>query len=139
MPDGTEAIEDDEILYRRIPVSQNLYNPDQDPPLSPVAFGPRKYDVDGISLSRGKYRNVEDVGRERDGRKYYVAVMRAGDVASRGIEAVPDPIKDHADLDDDPGHVIVPKMNYQNRKEDFCREWKNMLATELCLRVEGPF
>lgn len=139
MPDGTEAIEDDEILYRRIPVSQNWYNPGQDPPLSPEAFKPNRHDLNGISLSRGKYDSIEDVGCEREGRKYFVAVIRAGDLTGKGIEVVPDPIKDHPGIDDDLGHVMIPKMNYVDRKEDLCREWKNVLATELCLRVEGPF
>lgn len=139
MLDGTEAIEDDELLYRRIPASQNWYNPDQDPPLSPEAFKPTKYDDDGISFSRAKYSSIEDVGREKEGRKYYVAVIRAGDIASIGIQVVPDPISNDPTLGDDPGHAIIPRMNFENRKEDSCREWKNVLATKLCLRVEGPF
>ena len=139
MPDGTEAIEDNEILYRRIPVSQEWYRPAQDPPLSKRAFRPRPEDIEGLSLSRAKYNNIEQYGRERNGRKYYVACLRAGDLREKGIRVVPDPIIDRAQLEDDIGHVLIPALDYDSRKNGSSEDIQIALATELYLSIEGPF
>ncbi len=55
MSDGTEPIDDMEILYRRIPVSQGYYDPKVDSKPSPLAFKPTKSDTTGLSLYRAKY------------------------------------------------------------------------------------
>lgn len=139
MPDGTEAISDDELLYRRIPVSQEWYSLSHNPPLSPKAFRPRADDTHGLSLSRAKYHRIDEFGRARGERTFYVAVLRAGDLRDRGIQVVPDPIVDHPNLDDDRGHTLIPDMTYTSRKDDWCLEWQLALATELTLEVKGPF
>ena len=140
-PDGIEPIADDELLFRRIPVSTGWHGPESDSPLSPEAFRPIRYDVTGISLYRGgeDYPSIEEVGRSQAGKRpgerrtFYVAVLRAGDLRKAGLEAVPRP------RPDEPGHAEIPSLNYENRKTQRALETKNRLALELCLRVEGPF
>ena len=133
-PDGSEPINDDEILYRRIPVSQDWYDPRRDERPSPEAFRPQEYDTTGISLSRNaEYKTIEAAGRGRSRKGYYVAEVRAGELRKHGIEVVPRPEPD------DPGHVEIPAMNYAARKSDLVEGWKVLLAEELCLSVHGPF
>ena len=117
IPDESAPIDDDEILYRRIPAALNLYDPNAEPRLLPDAFRPNQNDTTGLSVYRARYRAIEDVARGREGKKYYVAVLRAGDL----------------------GHAELPGLTYQDRKSDEALEWKALLAQQLCLRVEGPF
>ena len=131
--DGTEPIDDDEFLYRRIPVSQNWYDPQVDSRPSPEAFRPTQFDKTGLSLSRGKYKSIEDAARGMEGKKYYIAILRAGDLRAIGIPVEPRP------QPNDPGHAEIPGLTYDNRKTDRALEWKVLLAQQLCLRVEGPF
>ena len=78
MPDGLEPIADDELLYRRIPVVH--FEADTNKP-SYLAFGPRKEDVTGLSLSRAKYKTVQQAAWcPRPNTTFYVAVLRAGRV-----------------------------------------------------------
>lgn len=127
--DGTEPVADDELLYRRIPVSQGWYTKSG---LSPVAFEPRKKETTGISFSRDKYKSIQEAakGKSRDG--YYVAVLRTGDLRKHGIEVVRRPVPG------DPGHVEVPDLTCHNRLTQEALE-RTLLLTKLCLRVEGPF
>ena len=133
IPDESAPIDDDEILYRRIPAALNLYDPNAEPRLLPDAFRPNQNDTTGLSVYRARYRAIEDVARGREGKKYYVAVLRAGDLRAQGIAVVPRP------LEGDPGHAELPGLTYQDRKSDEALEWKALLAQQLCLRVEGPF
>lgn len=128
--DGTEPIANAELLYRRIPVSMGWVAGNT---LSPEAFRARPEDVTGISLSRAKYASVEHAARGPSLHGYYVAVLRAGDLRSVGIDPSPDP------LPDDPGHAEISSLTYANRKSDAAIEQRNRLAGPLCLRVEGPF
>jgi hypothetical protein len=130
---GTEPILDDELLYRRIPESTGWYAPSLKPFLSPEAFRPNAEDVTGLSVSRATYKTIEDAARGREGKSYYVAVVRAGDLRSRGIRVEPRPHK--GDL----GHAELPDMTYESRHSNQVIEWKTVLAHQLCLRVEGPF
>jgi hypothetical protein len=131
--DGTEPIEDDEELYRRIPASTNWYDPDKQPCLSPHAFRPNKNDGTGISIHRAKYKSAEEAARGRRGKTYFVAVLRAGDLREHGIEVLARP------QEGDPGHAEIPCLNYTQRREKKALESKDLLAYELTIRVEGPF
>jgi hypothetical protein len=133
LPDETEPITDDELLYRRIPAALNLYDPHAKPHLLPDAFRPNQNDVTGLSVYRAKFKSVEEAAQGREGKSYYVAVLRTGDLRARGIEVVPRPIAG------DPGHAEIPGLTYQNRKTDQALEWKLLLAQQLCLRVDAPF
>jgi len=131
--DGTEPIDDAEFLYRRVPDSQRWYDPKTHPQLSPEAFRPQRHDLTGISLYRDRYKAIEDAAKGREGKRYYVAVLRAGDLRAGGIEVVPRP------CENDPGHVEIPGLNYEARKTQQVREWKVRLAHNLTLEVRGPF
>jgi hypothetical protein len=129
--DGGEPITDDELIYRRIPVSTGWYSPETG--LKPEAFAPHKVaDITGVSISRAKYKSVAEAARGRPGKSYYVAVLRAGDLREREIAVEPQP------LPGDPGHAELPDLTSSNRKTDQTIERQRLLAS-LCLRVEGPF
>src|SRR5438105_3323919 len=104
--DGTEPIADDELLYRRIPVSKDWYTPDG---LSPEAFHPREDETAGISVYRAKYKSIEEAAKGKGKRGYYVAVLRAGDLRQHGIDILPRPTPD------DPGHAELPDLTSQHR------------------------
>jgi hypothetical protein len=130
--DGTEAIEDSEVVFRRVPVSQGWCDAAVQPHLSHLAFAPTKYDVTGISLSRAKYKTVEQAAAGSSRQGYYVALLKAGDLRSKGIDVVPKP------LPDDPGHCEIPSLIYQNRRTDPSIETTVQLAL-LVIDVKGPF
>ena len=131
MADGTEPIDDDELLYRRVPIVH--FNQSNDPKPTPEAFRPHANDTTGLSIYRAKYKGVEQVAQSPREQRYYVAVFRAGDLRACGIAVEPRP------KPDDPGHAELPGLTYEHRKDDSVLEWKVFLAQKLCLRVEGPF
>jgi hypothetical protein len=125
---GTDPIADEELLFRRIPVSMGWYAEGR---LSPEAFGPRKDETTGISVYRAMYKSIDEVAMGKSRKGYYVAVLRTGDLRNNGIEVVQTP-------PDDPGHAELPDLNANNRREDATLE-RQRLLTELCISVEGPF
>lgn len=133
MSDGSEPIADHEILYRRIPAASGFYDPLVDPNPSPLAFRPTKQDTTGVSLARAKYTDLEQAGRGREGKQYYVALLRAGELRRLGIDVAARP------LEDDPGHCEIAELTFANRKAMPFAEWQALLAEQLCLRIEGPF
>jgi hypothetical protein len=132
MADGTEPITDDELLYRRIPVSPGWYNPGSSLPPSPLAFRPRMSDLTGLSVHRAKYRSARSVAENARGSRYFVAVLGASDLRETGIEVVPRP------LPGDPGHAELPALRSDNRKNTECLELQQAL-TLLCISIEGPY
>ena len=126
--DGKEPIEDDELLYRRVPTVHYSSG------LSPEAFAPHKTnDTDGLSLTRAKYNSLDDAAKGRPGKEYYVAVFRASDLRDIvNVQIEPDP-QPH-----DSGHVLIPEMNSDNRKAQETAERKLAMKV-VCLRIEGPF
>ena len=128
---GTEPIEDTELLFRRVRL--DLYDATRDSKLSPHAFRPVESDSQGLSIYRAKYISAENTARNDRGKRYFIAVLRAGDLRAKGIEVVPRPSQE------DPGHAELPGLRYENRREVHAEEWQEVLANELCLRVEGPF
>lgn len=129
-PDGTEPIADDELLYRRIPESTGWWDGGQ---LDRIAFNPRKDDTTGLSVSRAKYTTIEQAAQGREGKRYFVAVLRAGDLRAHGISVEPAP------LPGDPGHAEITSIRHEKPKSDRTQNQMMLLATALCLRVEGPF
>ena len=129
MNDGTEPISDDELLYRRVPLT--WYSPQNG--LDAQAFAPHKtLDTTGLSMARAKYKSKEEVAAGQPGKSYYVAVLRAGDVRKAQIEPVPRPEPN------DPGHSELPDLNSQNRKSDRTQGLQRILVA-ITLSVEGPF
>ncbi|MDY7009862.1 MAG: hypothetical protein SVV80_03830 [Planctomycetota bacterium] len=131
MGDGSEPMEDDEYLYRRILLQ--YFNPSQGSEPSPKAFRPRKHDETGLSVFRAKYVTPEQVAQNDRGKRYYVARLRAGDLRDNGIKVVPR-IEGH-----EPGHAELPDLTYDNRSTDVGEEAQQLLARRLCLEVLGPF
>ncbi len=133
MGEGCAAgpIGDDEILFRRIPMSMEWYEP-QEQVVHEDAFLPTKADGDGLSLMRAKFCPLEELAaRGRPGKQYYVACLRAGDIRAQGIEPKADP------QPDDPGHALLPQMTRDNRKDDDTLERARILA-RLVTEVRGP-
>jgi hypothetical protein len=128
--DGTEPVEDDELIYRRIP--EVWCDPDTRQ-LDDQAFAPHKTnDVAGLSLSRAKYKTIEEAAKGWPGKTYYVAILKAKDLRANDIAIESRP------LHDDPGHIELPSLNSKNRRDSRVLELQAMLA-ELTLSVEGPF
>lgn len=132
-PDGTESVDDDEFLHRKIPAKLPWYDSTKIPPVSSYAFNPRENDTTGLSLDRAKYRSVEESAEGQSAAGYYVAILRAGDLRAHGMEVVPRP------LPENPGHAEIVGLTYQDRKTDQCREWMKYLAEKLTRDVAGPF
>ena len=126
---GTEPVADNELLYRRIPVSRGWYS---EGILSPEAFDPLPGEATGISVYRAKYKSLEEAARGKSKKGYFVAQFRAGDLRMHGIEVEPRPEPD------DPGHAELPGLTCWNRLEPEALERKLRLA-RLPLRVYGPF
>lgn len=128
---GHEPVEDDELLYRRIPVSMKWYDPATG--VSPEAFDPHKdRDTTGISVFRAKHTSIERAAAGQGKKGYYVALLKAGDLLSAGIQVEPRP-----ELDD-PGHAELPQLTSTTRAHSSALELRQRL-TSLVLRVEGPF
>ena len=127
--DGTEPVADEELLYRRIPVSTGWYS---SAGLSPEAFDPRKDEISGLSVYRAKYKNLEEVAKGKGKQGYFVAVLRAGDLRKLGIDVDPKPGLD------DPGHAELPGLTCLNRSEPITQERKLLLARS-ALEIRGPF
>lgn len=136
MDSGQEPIADDELLYRRIPASTGWYDSDTDT-LKPEAFGPHKTaDVTGLSVSRAKYKSIEETARSpRPGKSYYVAILKAAELKRAEIQIVPRPETPDGY---DPAHAELPDLNSSNRKVDKTLELQRTLVS-LCVAVEGPF
>lgn len=131
---GTEPIHDDELLYRRIPVSQGWYDPATDAKPLSLAFRPRKEDVTGLSVVRGEpYNTAEQAARGPSKWGYFVAVLSVRELRAHGIEVVPRPIDGIA------GHAEITNLTAVNRDSDEAIRLMELLAERLCLRVEGPF
>lgn len=105
--DGTEPVEKNELLFRRIPVSMGWCDENG---VSPEAFDPRPDDTSGISLYREKYKSLQEVARGKSRKGYFVGVLLAGDLTDRGLVAVPRP------EEDDRGHVELPSLRFDNRR-----------------------
>lgn len=134
--DRVEPIADDEEVYRRIPCSQNWYDPTTGS-LSPLAFDPhKKRDTTGISVYRARFKSIEDAAVGRPDKSYFVAVLRVGDLRQHGIRIVPRP---QVEGGFDPAHAELPDLNAVNRKTTEAINHQQLLAKKLCLRVEGPF
>lgn len=65
MVNGTETIADDELLYRRVPESTGWYDPATGV-LDSRTFAPHKTnDATGLSVSRAKYKSIEEAAKGR--------------------------------------------------------------------------
>lgn len=126
------AVADDELLYRRVPASQNWVDPDAKT-VDPLAFRPRESDSTGLSLGRAMYEAPEqEAARGAKGRQFYIAVLSARQMRAAGIQIAPRPVADHL------GHAEVPELTFENRRTDRSRELVQLLR-ECVVAIEGPF
>ncbi len=133
MSPGEEPIEDDEVLYRRVPAVWCDGNS-----VDEEAFLPhRENDLDGLSISRAKYRSLEEAAKPptlRPRKIYYVARLRASALREAGLSIEPKP------LEDDPGHCILPDLRSDNRNLDESARVARILVLGLTSDdIEGPF
>lgn len=130
MSDGSEPVENSEILYRRIP---KIWYDDKE--IDSEAFLPhRENDTSGISLFRAKYHTIEFAALSpRPNRIYYVASVQAQNLQNIGLTIIPDPLPEKI------GHCLIPELCSSKRSDNDVRTFAHMLATKLVDRVDGPF
>lgn len=125
-------VADDELLYRRVPDSQNWVAPDAKT-VDPLAFRPRESDSTGLSLGRAKYETPEEAAaRGSKGRQFYIAVLSARRMRAAGIQIAPRPLASH------PGHAEVLELTFDNRRTNRSRELVQRLR-DCVVAIEGPF
>lgn len=131
MLDGTEPIERDEVLYRRISEKSGYYQPTRSPKFSPRVLHPNNGDGDGISLYRSKYVTPEQVGKAgKQNQVYWVISFLAASFQDQGLSIQPsadEPL---------PGHVVIPEMRF-----DRLASLKELALSlrEKSLEIYGPF
>jgi hypothetical protein len=130
LPDENDSISDDEIVYRRVPVSQGWVD---ERGVSMNAFKPRPDDETGISVYRARFLSLEDAAKGLSKHGYYVLALRSGDLRAAGIDIVPKP---EADL---PGHAELPSLAYHVPESDVSIQHRRLLADQLVMAIHGPF
>jgi hypothetical protein len=110
MPDGTEPIDKDEFVYRRVHEGTGYFDASRTPQLSASAFKPLNNDRDGISVTRKNYvRGPADVAATGYfGKRYFVIELRAGDLQAIGLTIRPDPQPGEM------GHALIPEIRVQD-------------------------
>ena len=136
MADEIQPIADEELLYRRVPDSTGWFD-QATGILKPEAFGPYKQrDLTGISVTRAKFKSIEQAAQGQQGKSYFVAVLCVGDLRNAKYT-----VKQQPNLPGgyDISHAELPDLNAGNYKATETLERQRELAEKLCLRVEGPF
>ena len=129
-PDESDPIADDEILYRRVPVSKEWID---EHGVSAEAFAPRKDDLTGLSVYRQRFLTLEDAARGASKQGYYVIELRAGDLRNAGIDIVATPLEGVR------GHAEIPGLKYENPASNESLEIRQIVADRLIVRIHGPF
>ncbi|MEQ9410943.1 MAG: hypothetical protein RIK87_24745 [Fuerstiella sp.] len=136
MPNAPVPIDDDEVLYRRIPVSCDWYEAEGGV-LYPEAFAPRRDEHSGISVYRKRFKTLEEVARGRSKQGYYVVSLLASELRVRGLNVEPRP-----EVEDgwDDAHAEIPSLHAGIRKTNEADELQAILAElGMVIPVEGPF
>ena len=123
MTSGSDPIQEEEILYRRIPFNQNFFDFDRRC-CTPQAFSPHKdRDQDGLSVYRDKYKLPKDAATNSAGKHGLLATFLAKKLMDLGIDIRPAP------LQDDPGHALLPGLNSNDRKNVRVIQWiENLIS-----------
>ena len=134
MPDGTEPVDEDEPIYRRVPAKSGYYKPGPTPRLSPKAYKPLSMDTDGLSLTRARLVTgpAEAGAMGYQGKDYYVLELLASDIQSCGLTIQPNP------QPDDKSHAIIPELNI-NRPDHAEVEGLTIKLQGKPYKVHGPF
>lgn len=132
-----EAIGDEEIIYRRIPIT--WFDAERDE-VKPDAFKPRSDDTSGISVTRScskrhpEFLSIEDFASSGSSpRGYFVACLNVGELRQNNIDVVPKPLHDNL------GHAEIPQLTYANKRDTSSQELMVLLAHKLVDHVHGPF
>jgi len=140
--DPSSPISPDEFILRRVP--QDKMNLDGRS-VSPDAFAPSERDQDGLSLHRAAFHTPEEVGqtlRSKGTAPAWVVRFLAKDLLALQLLLKPDPKQPSAHPKGiaQPGHILIPDINFNNRKSDRVIQLKRDLA-EIANRsaVLGPF
>jgi hypothetical protein len=134
MLDGSEPIDADELIYRRVMATSGYFDPHRKPSLSDKAFKPLRRDEDGISVTRAKYVDGPQAAAEAgyEGKDYYVIEMRAGDLQAIGLDILPNP------LPGNPGHAVLPRLKIADEKSPAALDLMHK-ARLLEFRHHGPY
>jgi hypothetical protein len=138
MVHGTELINDDEIVYRRIPANPEFYDPAQECPVAWVNFKPNKNDLGGISIWRAKFKSPKQVvdDARKPGRQYYVAHLRIAELRAPPCCITIEPSEQEGGI----GHASLVTLNYHAYRSDKNRitELAEFIARNLCTSIIGP-
>ena len=115
----------------------------QDGSIKPLGFSNQKRlvptsngDLTGISVTRAKFKSIEQAAQGQQGKSYFVAVLCVGDLRNAKFTVKPQPnVPGGYDI----SHAELPDLNAGNYKATETLERQRELAEKLCLRVEGPF
>ena len=119
MADPVDHVDNEEILYRRVPFG--WFNSRVSPNPFADAFRPhRTDDTDGLSFYRARYKTPEEVAVGRSKYPYHVAEVRVSDLRALGLTI--------SVTENDPSHVLVPELNSANYKSDRTYEVAQIIA-----------
>ncbi len=130
--DEEDAIDDEEVLLRRIPTRPDFMNPAAGSRPSRMAFRPREDDQTGLSVFRERYISAVDLCRNSEGKRFYVARFLARDIRAVGMDVRP------RRNGPKPGHAEIISLTFENRKDDKSETWQIFMARELEMDVVGP-
>lgn len=131
--DGTEPVEPDESILRRV-LASSMEGPRRDR-ISPRAFRPRlEKDPDGLSFFRERYHSPFQVAcaPPRFDRPSVARIPVRG-VLELGLSVRADPFRP-----DGLGHCLIPELSSANRRERWALDCCVVLADQLSERL-GPF
>ncbi len=120
-----DSVDDDEIVYRRIP--RAWFDPQKAPFPAIESFKPTPRDHDGLSLDRARDVSMNVAARGQPGKSYYLACLSVRAVRELGLDVVCDR----------PGHCLIPQLIHETRRTPQSREWQLQL-TKRC-SIDGPF
>jgi len=110
-----------EYVLRRVSKNAQRYDPSLPIPITPLEFRPHKErDTDGlsfyreISLSASKLANLATKPADN----YVVAKLLVADLQALGLSVQP-----IEDVDDLPGHVVIPELTADVTKDPSKRVW----------------
>ena len=119
MADPVDHVDNEEILYRRVPFG--WFDRRVSPNPTADAFRPHPTaDTDGLSFERARYKTPEDVAVGRSKYPYHVAEVRVSDLRALGLTI--------SVTENDPSHVLVPELNSANYKSDRTYEVAQIIA-----------
>ena len=105
-PGAIPPLLDAELVYRRLPANPQYVDAPRRQ-VKDLAFRPTPADVDGLSLARQRVGAEGAAALGREGKQFYVAVLRVADIVRRlDLTLV-------ADRDD---HAIIVELTYAARE-----------------------